>query len=76
MAWIGQVPFEDIGMTEDKMALLAELAEDNKYWKRAHSFIRSIAGSVLSSLSYNQRQWLTTIVLGLDDELNKRSWNV
>lgn len=58
------------------MTLLAELAEDSKYWKKAHSFVHSIAGSVLSSLTYNQRQWLTTIILGLDDELNERSWGV
>lgn len=74
MTWVGQIPFEDIGMTEDKMDMLAELAEDNKYWKRAHSFVHSIAGSVPSSLSYNQRRWLNTIILGLDDELYKKSW--
>ncbi|GAG93475.1 unnamed protein product [marine sediment metagenome] len=76
MAWIGQVPFEDIGMTEDKMTLLAELAEDSSYWKKAHGFVRSIAGSVPSSLSYNQRQWLTTIILDLDNELDKRAWKL
>lgn len=76
MTWIGQVPFEDIGMTEDKMSLMKELAGDNSYWKKAHDFIQSIAGSVPSSLSYNQRRWLSTIILGLDDELHKRSWGV
>lgn len=76
MAWIGQVPFEDIGMTEAKMSLLGELAEDSSYWKRAHSFVQSIAGSVPSSLTYNQRQWLTTIILDLDSELDKRSWKL
>ncbi len=76
MTWIGQVPFEDIGMTEDKMILLKELAEDSDYWKKAHGFIRSILGRVPSSLSHNQRSWLTTIILGLDDELNRRSWRV
>lgn len=74
MTWVGQVPFEHLGMTEDKMDLLKELAEDNSYWKKAHGFIRSIAGSVPSSLSYNQRRWLNTIILGLDDELHRRSW--
>ena len=54
MTWIGQVPFEDIGMTEDKMILLKELAEDSDYWKKAHGFIRSILGRVPSSLSHNQ----------------------
>ncbi len=76
MAWIGQVPFEDIGMTEDKMGLLDGLAEDSSYWKRAHSFVQSIAGSVPSSLSYDQRRWLSTIILDLDSELDKRSWKV
>ena len=76
MTWIGQVPFEELGMTEVKMTLLAELAEDSDYWKRAHGFIRSITGSVPSSLSHKQRSWLTTIILSLDDELYKRSWGV
>ena len=76
MTWIGQVPFEDIGMTEAKMDLLAELAEDSNYWKKAHSFIHSIAGSVPSSLSNNRRRWLTTIILDLDSELDKRSWKL
>lgn len=74
MVWIGQVPFEDLGMTEDKMNLLKELAEDSSYWRRAHDFVQSITGCVPSSLSYDQRRWLTTIILSLDDELNKRSW--
>ncbi len=76
MAWIGQVPFENLGMTEDKMTLLAELAEDSNYWKKAHGFIRSITGRVPSSLGPNQRRWLTTIILDLDNELHKRSWRI
>ncbi len=74
MTWIGQVPFEDLGMTEDKMDMLAELAEDSNYWKKAHSFIHSIAGSVPSSLGTHQRRWLATIILDLDTELYNRSW--
>jgi len=76
MTWIGQVPFEDLGMTGDKMDLLKEVAEDNSYWKRAHDFVRSIVGRMPSSLSYSQRQWLTTIILDLDSELDKRSWRI
>ncbi len=76
MVWIGQVPFEDIGMTEQKMDLLKELAEDSSYWKKAHDFVRSVVGRKPSSLTYNQRQWLDTIILGLDNELYKRSWRV
>ncbi len=76
MTRIGQVPFEDVGMTEGKMDLMKELAEDSSYWKRAHDFIQSIVGREPSSLTYSQRQWLNTIILGLDDELYKRSWKV
>jgi len=63
-------------MTEDKMDMLAELAEDSSYWKNAHDFIQSITGRVLSSLGYHQRRWLTTIILDLDNELYKRSWRI
>lgn len=78
LSWIGSngVPFEDLGVTEDKMNLLEELAEDNSYWKKAHDFLKSIVGRWPSSLTYNQRQWLTTIILDLDSELDKRSWKV
>ena len=76
MTWIGQVPFEDIGMTENKMDLLKELAEDSDYWKRAHMFVQLSANRVPSSLSHKQRSWLTTIILDLDIELDKRSWRM
>lgn len=76
VAWIGQVPFEDIGMTEQKMDLMKELAEDNSYWRKAYDFVESIGGRKPSSLTYNQRQWLTTIILDLDDELHNKSWKI
>ncbi len=76
MTWVGQVPFEHIGMTEDKMILLKELAEDSDYWKRAHMFVQMAANRELSSLSNKQRSWLTTIILDLDNELYKRSWGI
>ncbi|MBA7704931.1 hypothetical protein ES703_113754 [subsurface metagenome] len=76
MVWVSQVPFEHIGMTEDKMSLLAELAEDSDYWKRAHVFVKLTANRVLSSLSHKQRSWLTTIILDLDNELHKKSWRI
>ena len=76
MTWVDQVPFEDIGMTEQKMDLLKQLAEDNDYWKRAYRFVQSSTNRKLSSLSDNQRKWLTTIILDLDDELDKRGRRV
>ncbi len=76
MTWVGQVPFEDAGMTDQKMDLLKELAENNDYWKRAYQFVRSSANRKLFSLSDNQRRWLTTIILDLDDELHKRGQRV
>jgi len=74
MTWVGGTPFEDLGMTQEKMDLLKELAEDNEYWERSNMFIRSITNRKLSSLSINQRRWLGDIILALDDELVKRSW--
>lgn len=76
MTWIGQVPFEDIGMTEGTMDLLKELAEDSNYWNRAYQFVQSTTNRKLYSLSYSQRQWLTTIILDLNEELLGRSWKI
>lgn len=70
--WIGKTPFEEIGMTEDKVSLMEELAEDNVYWSNALSFMRSIQTRKLSSLTNRQRNWLYDIDAALGVELNKR----
>lgn len=75
MSWIGSVPFTDLGMTQGKLDLMNELAEENDYWMRACAFVRATTHRKLSSLSDFQRRWLTTIILDLDYELEKRSWS-
>jgi len=76
MSWIGsQEPaFSEIGMTQDKMDLLGELVQDSDYWKRAWLFVKAVASRKLSSLSSNQRKWLTEIILDLDREMYDRAW--
>lgn len=76
MGWIGsnETPFAELGMTQDKLTLLQELAEDSPYWTRAHRFVNAVRNRRLSSLSDYQRRWLTTIIMDLDNELYKKSW--
>ena len=74
MSWIGspRVPFSEIGMTQEKLDLMKELAENNEYWRNASSFIRAVANRKLSSLSLRQRNWIYEIDASLGDELNKK----
>ena len=74
MTWVGYTPFKEIGMTEYKMTLLAELAKDEHYWMKAHLFVKSITNRVLPSLSDYQRRWLTTVIMELDIESQKKLW--
>ena len=74
MIWVGSTPFKEIGMTVAKMELLEELAEDDNHWMKAHLFVKATTNRVLSSLSNYQRRWLTTIIMDLDIELQKKSW--
>lgn len=74
MSWVGDIPFADEGMTQEKLDLLAELSKENNYWKRAYLFVEAITNRKLSSLSNFQRRWLTTIMLDLDQELIRKSW--
>ncbi len=70
--WVGATPFMEIGMTEDKMRLFEELAEDNDYWKSSLRFIRQMSSRKLSSLTEKQRDWLENIEASLGVELSKR----
>lgn len=78
MGWIGsqEAPFADLGMTQDKLNLLQELAEDSDYWMKTYKFVGAIKYRRISSLSDNQRRWLTTIIMDLDSELYKRVWRI
>lgn len=73
MTWLGNIPFKELGMTEQLMDLLKELAEDSDYWRGASSFVRQVADRKLSSLSDNQRDWLSNIIASLAVELNRRA---
>ncbi len=70
--WVGATPFKEIGMNEEKMGLLKELAGDNDYWSSASRFIEQVSSRKLSSLTDRQRDWLSNIEASLSDELNKR----
>lgn len=76
MSWIGSdsIPFSEIGMTQSKFILLKELAEGSVYWKNALVFVNTFKDTKLSSMTNPQRCWLTTIILGLDDGLERGSW--
>lgn len=76
MSWIGSdaIPFSEIGMTQDKLTLLKELAGYTTYWRNALVFVNTFKNNKPSSMTDPQRRWLTTIMLGLDDELEKRAW--
>lgn len=71
MTWIGDIPFKELGMDEDKMNLLTELAKDNDYWRKAFSFVDQVRDREYSSLSDKQQDWLSNIVASLGVELNK-----
>ncbi len=70
--WVGATPFQEIGMTKEKMQLLRELGPDSDYWKSALGFINQITSRKLSSLTNKQKNWLRNIEAGLSEELNKR----
>ena len=61
-----------VGISEPHIALVAELAEDNEYWSRVFSFIKSIEHRRLDSLSNKQRQWLDDIAATLTVEVDRR----
>jgi len=75
MSWIGSagVPFEDVGMTEEKYKLLEVLAKDDKYWRNAQSFLRQVEGVRISTLTLRQRNWIYDIEASLGVELNRRA---
>ncbi len=70
--WVGSTPFQEIGMDDDKLELMKELAEDNNYWKGSLGFFRQVASRKLSSLTDKQRDWLYSIEASLSKELSKR----
>jgi len=76
MSWIGspEIPFTDIGMTQQKWDLLKELSGDGDYWFRAYYYLLAVRHRILSSLTSSQRGWITTIILSLDTEVERRAW--
>lgn len=70
--WAGGVPFQDIGMTEEKMDLMGELAETNDYWETSNKFVNSMSSRRIESLTEKQQSWLHRISDSLDEELDKR----
>lgn len=76
MSWIGSpdIPFADIGMTQEKWDLLKSLSGQGGYWRRAYLFIKANTDRKLSSLTLRQRNWLTEIVIELEQELEEKAW--
>ena len=72
MTWIGEVPFTDLGMTQERIDLLDELAGTNDYWKSARSFLKGVEHREASSLSEKQQDWIENIVASLGVELNRK----
>jgi len=72
MSWIGDIPFEELGMNQERLDLLEELSEDNDYWKAASSFLQQVKDSKFSSLSDLQRNWVYEIIATLGVELNRK----
>ncbi len=76
MNWVGspEVPFSEIGMTQEKLDLMKKLSMNNNYWLKCSTYVRAITNRKLSSLSSSQRSWITTIIMDLGNELYKESW--
>ncbi len=70
-SWIGNIPFAELGMDQDKLTLLGELVEDSEYWRSVSSFIQQIENVKLFTLSDNQRYWLESTIATLAVELNR-----
>jgi len=75
MTWHGdkEVPFQYLGMRDELWDLLRELAKDAKYWRNALYFMNDARDKDPSSLTERQREWLETIVAGLQRELDKET---
>lgn len=71
-SWVGGVPFQEQGMTQEKMTLMEELAEESDYWKTSLSFVRSMSSRKLDTLTEKQTDWLLNIIASLGVELNRR----
>lgn len=71
-SWVSGVPFSVVGMTQEKMSLLGELAEDDKYWKTALGFVRSSSTREWTSLTTKQQDWMQNISDSLTVELSRK----
>lgn len=72
MTWFGEIPFKELGMTDEKFSLLKDLALSSDYYQKALEFIKGVSTRKPSSLSLRQRNWLTEIIASLEDKLNKK----
>ena len=71
-SWVTSVPYESHGMTQEKMDMMAVLAEDDDYWKTALQFVRSTSGRKFATLSVKQQDWIENIIASLAVEINKK----
>lgn len=76
MTWIGDTPLKGIGMTDEKYALLCELANSNEYWATVQATVDTCAHVKLTSLSGDQRVRLALVILELDVALYAKSWGL
>ena len=71
-SWITSIPYANYGMTQEMMDIMAEIAEDNEYWKTALQFVRSTSGRKFNTLSEKQQIWVENIIASLAVEINKK----
>ena len=63
-------------ISEDQRLRLVKLAEESDYWKTAKSFIESIEGRWLGSLSLKQLEWYNDIDAKLDWEVDRHEGRI
>ena len=59
-------------LTDEQQTLLAELADDSEYWKKAHDFFKQVEGRELSSLTDKQENWYINIEASINRENDLR----
>lgn len=75
MSWTGssKTPFEDFGMTEQRLGMLVELNEEGGYWGMAYRFIMRVKDLRQDVLTNRQKEWIHTIIDDLGKELKRRT---
>jgi hypothetical protein len=74
MVWVGYNAFtvHKVSLHDDQWSVLEHLREDSDYWEGVHSFLCSMNGRPLTSLSQKQQEWYEDIFAALSVEVERR----